>query len=162
MRLSTSSEGAFMADNGAAAQTLAGWINMLRSANGIVKDAAQALAPVVKAEIEQAIAEGRSVDGQKWPLTKAGHVALRNAAKNITVRAIDNVILVTLSGHHVFHHFGAGRNPRRAILPTRGMPAKLGDAIRKGLVDMGHEWMTRAGRHDKGSRGVKMRPGMKA
>jgi len=149
-----------MANNQAAALTLAQWINQLRAANGITKDAAQALVPVVRAEIAKAIQEGRSVDGEKWPLTAKGTVALRNAMQHITVRAIENVIVVTLTGHHVFHHFGTSRDPRRPILPTKGLPQKLGQAIARGLVDMGEAWMKRKGRHDRGSGGVRMMPSM--
>lgn len=148
------------AQNRAAGQTIQGWINQLKNANGFVKDAAQQLAPVVQAEIVQATKEQRSVDGKPWPKTKSGEKALKNVEKHISSRAVDNVILISLTGHYVFHHFGAGRNPQRAILPTRGLPQKLGNAIRRGLVDMGHEWMTRAGRHDRGSGGVKMKPSM--
>jgi hypothetical protein len=72
--------------------------------------------------------------------------------------------MLKLSGHHVFHHYGfysklfKRRVPARRFWPTGGLPDRLGNAIRKGLVDMGHEWMTRKGRHDRGSRGVRMRP----
>lgn len=146
---------------GAGLETLDEWIGRLRSMPEMVNASAQQLVPVVRADIDRAIAEGRSVDGRKWLPKKDGGRALVNAAKAVMVEARKNVILITLTGPEVFHQFGTKRIPARPIIPSGNLPDRIGNAIRKGLVDMGIEWMTRKGRHDRGSGGVKMKPRMK-
>lgn len=136
------------------------WIRTLRTAGQIVPLAAQELVPVVRGEVDAAIDAQRSLDGTAWPAKKDGSRALANAPSQITVKAVGNTILVVMVGHLVFHQFGTHRMPARPVLPRGGMPDKLGNAIRLGIVDMGLEWMTRKGRHDRGSRGVRMKPSL--
>lgn len=143
---------------GAGLATLDSWIADLRATSAKLKAAYPVVAERIKAEIDAAISEGRSVDGQQWQPKKEGGKALVHAAAALTAKAIGNVIVIALRGPEVFHNFGTKRVPRRAILPMGGIPDRLGNAIRLGLVDMGPEWMRRAGRHDRGSGGVKMNP----
>ncbi len=143
-----------MANNAAALRTLDRFIADLRSTKGIGKALAPQLAPIVKAEVDAAIAAGHGLDGTPWPARKDGGKPLVNAAKAVSVRAIGSAIVITLTGPEVFHQFGAGSLPVRAILPVKGLPFKLGNAIRKGIVSMGLPFM----QHTKGAR---MTPSMK-
>lgn len=147
-----------MGSEARALQTLDEWIQSLRTVPQAIPEMAKALVPVIEGECASAVKEQRALDGYKWRPTKDGHAALQGAMGALTVRAIGTRIVLTLTGHEVFHQFGTHRTPQRPILPIGGMPDKLGNAIRKGIVDMGVAWMTRSGRHDKGSGGVKMRP----
>lgn len=135
---------------GDGAETIEQWIERLRSLPDMVDAAAPQVADAVESAIKTAVASGKSLDGTPWAPTKTGSQPLKNAATAIQVMVQGRVILITLTGHHVFHHFGTGWLPRRPIIPVGGLPDKLGNAIRKGLVDMGVEWMTRGGRHDRG------------
>jgi hypothetical protein len=149
------------AKNRVAFQRLDDWIRNLREFDRAVPEMAQALVPVVESATAEAIKAQTSLDGVPWEPTKDGAPALVNAMRAITVRAINTVILIQMHGPEVFHQFGFRKTPARPILPTAGMPKRLGNAIRKGIVDMGVDWMTRSGGH-RGRSGVRMKPGMKA
>ena len=147
---------------GAGLEALDDWVERLLSLPEMVGAAAPVIGDALLGMIQATAAAGTSPDGQAWaPRKKDGGRAMAGAASALSVVVVDNVILIKLTGPEVFHHFGAGRKPARHVIPTGGMPDRLGNAIRKGLVDMGVEWMTRGGSH-KGSGGKKMRPGMKA
>ena len=130
----------------AAMATLDAWIQSLRTVGESLDEAAQSVAEVLQSEAAVAVREQRSMDGYPWPPTKAGTPALVNAPSHIVTKARGRVVQMVLSGHDVYHHFGAGRVPRRPILPIAGVPAKLGNAIRLGIVDVGvaHLMRTRA------------------
>lgn len=132
---------------GAGLATIDSWIAALRSMPEMVNAAAPEVATAVESALKASTSAGTSLDGQPWALTKKGARALKNAANAFTVRVSGNTILIQLTGHHVFHHFGTGWLPQRPIIPVGGLPDRLGNAIRKGLVDMGVEWMTRGGKH---------------
>jgi len=132
-------------------QSLDGWVSQLRSLSGAIGEQGPALIEDVMASaINEAIAAGRSVDGYKWPpRVKDGAPAFAGGAKYVSIRRLNNVVLITLKGPMAFAQWGTGRMRARPLLPIRGLPFKLGNAIRDGIVDMGHDWMTRAGRHGK-------------
>jgi hypothetical protein len=142
----------------AAGMTIRDWAMSFRELAGAGPDMAQRAAELMKVEIGKAVTQGRSVDGTPLKPKKDGSQPLKNADKAITARGIGNVAVVTLTGVEVFHHFGAGRNPERRILPTKGGMKKLGSAIAVGIVEMCQEFMTRKGRHDRGGRGSKWNP----
>ena len=71
------------------------------------------------------------------------------AAKDLTVSTSGTMVLITLAGHSVFHHYGAGKGrskgkPRRPVIPTQGLPATLGLAIRDGLVTIWNREIAKA------------------
>ena len=134
------------------------WIANIRSLPEMVNAAAPAVGEMLLAEFQRTANAGTTPEGEPWAPTKAGNRPLANAAASMQLVVSGNVIIIKITDHHVFHQFGAG-SPARRIIPAGGLPDRLGNAIRLGLVDMGVEWMTRGGRHDKGSRGVKMKPG---
>ena len=73
-------------------------------------------------------------DGTPWQQTKDGKAPLNNAFGAIDVRqAGPSTIMVELTGHHVFHHYGAGGVPVREII-NKDVDEKLGNAIRRGIV----------------------------
>src|SRR5262249_9484003 len=108
-------------------------IAMARSMATLAKDAAPLAAREVEAQLKATASAGETPDGTKWPDTKKGARALKNAASAIRVQAIGTVVLIVLSGYHVYHHFGAGV-PRRPIIPQGSMPRRLGDAVRRGFA----------------------------
>lgn len=122
---------------------------LLQFASGANTQAmAQSLVPVIRAEAAEAIAQQRSMDGTPWPPTKDGRAALQNAMAAVSVTAEGATVTITVSGVEAYHHFGAGRVPARPIIPTRGLPTKLGNAIRLGIVEMGDAFLNRQGRGD--------------
>jgi len=147
---------------GAGLRTIDGWIRQLRSMPEMIGAAVPQVADMVQSELSAAMAAGRNVDGTPWAPTKAGTAPLRGLPGALSMRISGRVITWTIAGYHVFHEIGTGRLPRRALLPKGGLPDKLGNQIRKGLITMGVDWMQRRGRHDKGSGGVKMAPRMGA
>ena len=100
---------------------------------------AEQAAPIVAAELEASLrasaAAGTTPDGTPWAPTKSGGRALKNAPAAIQVVVLDpKTVQAQVSGHHVFHHYGTKRNEKRQIIPESGMPEKLGQAVRQGLV----------------------------
>lgn len=123
----------------------------------MIKAAPSALVPVVQAECDAAVAEGRSLDGYKWTLTvKDGKQALQTV--KVAVSASGNIIWMRIKGGAVFAQFGTHREVKRPILPISGMPMKLGNAIRLGIIEMAPEFLTRSGSHKKPAKGVKWTP----
>lgn len=134
---------------GAAQQTIQDWVQRLRSfGSGAVAALADELVGPIESALGEAAEAGRSVTGEAWRPTKSGAPALQNIMSAINVRAIGKSIVVTLTGHHVYHQFGTGWVPRRPLLPTGGMPDRIGNLIRLGYLEMADEWLSRKGRHD--------------
>ena len=106
-----------------------------RSMATLAKDAAPIAARLVGEALRATATAGQAPDGKPWPLKKDGSRALAHAAAAITTQAIGTVIVITLRGAEVFHHFGAQGKPRRQVIPQGSMPARLGDAVRLGFVE---------------------------
>ena len=109
-------------------------VRRIRAVPKLAQEAAPEVAEIVRAHLEQGIAAGRAPDGSSWQLTKHGRKALAGAAKALAVRAVGSMVLVVLSGHEVFHHYGTKRVPKREILPSGSLPDDLSSAIKQGLV----------------------------
>jgi hypothetical protein len=98
--------------------------------------AAPIVAQKVAEELRRTASAGLTPNGKPWAPRKVdGGRAMKDAAKAIAVKAIGTVVLITLTGPEVFHHFGAGGKPVRQVIPRGGFPAKLGNAIRLGFVE---------------------------
>lgn len=138
---------------GAGRQTIDQWVASLRSLPEMVDASVPQIANFLLAEMQTAASAGRCVDGTVWPPKKDGGQPLVNAASAIKVFVSGRTIVFQISGHYVVHQFGTTRMPRRPILPMGGMPDRLGNAIRKGLVQMTQEWLTRKGRKSFGGGG---------
>jgi hypothetical protein len=121
-----------MADNTAAELALQQHIARVRALGSIARDVAPAAADELKAQLEQQIAAGQTPDGQALQRTADGRVPLRNAARSLTVRAIGTAVLARLVGPSAMHHLGiaAGRI-RRQILPTRKLPDRMIEALKR-------------------------------
>lgn len=128
-------------------------VKRLRGVGGALPQIAQSLVPVLESEAADAVASQQSMSGEKWPATKDGAPALQGAMGALKVEARGTVILLTLSGHHVWHQYGTARTPKRPIIPSAGLNQKVGNAIRFGIVNPGVEYLTRGGGHGKRSRG---------
>ncbi len=140
---------------GSGQATVQEWADRLLSfAGNAGTTMAQRMAPVIEGELATAAGANRSVSGEAWKPNKDGSKPLQGILSALTVKAIGTVVLVTLTGHHVFHEFGTKRTPRRSLLPHGGLPDRIGNLIRKGYLEMAEEWLTRKGRHDKGSKGL--------
>jgi hypothetical protein len=89
----------------------------------------------IRAELQKTASAGQAPDGTTWkPRESDGGKPLRNAMANIDVRQVSPTqAVIELKGHHVFHHYGAGDNPVRKIIPTE-IDEKLGNAIARGVV----------------------------
>lgn len=134
---------------GAAQATIEDWANRLRSFAGSAGTTmAQRMVPVIHGALAEAANSNRSVMGETWKPTKRGNKPLAGVMSAVTVKAIDSVVLITMTGYHVFHEFGARGTPARRLLPHGGIPDRIGNLIRKGYLAMAEEWLTRKGRHD--------------
>ena len=126
-----------MADNAAGFRALDDMIARLRAVPQMADAAAPELAEAVKGEIDAQIAAGVDPQGKAWTPTREGNRPLVNAAKAVTSKALGTVILITLGSPEVFHHFGAQGKPVRQVIPQEGgLPMKLGNAIRLGIVNV--------------------------
>jgi hypothetical protein len=134
-------------------ETLQQWATRIRALPGVMKsDGPGIISDMFGSEMEAAVSAGRAVDGYKWkPRVEDGAKPFANGMAYVTRKVLGAVVLITLQGPMAFAQFGTGKMASRPLLPMGGLPAKLGNAIRKGLVGMGQDWLTRAGRHDKGS-----------
>ncbi len=83
--------------------------------------------------IVENVEAGRGPDGTPWQPTKAGGIALRgDAHKGLAMVALGSRVVITLDGSRVYHHRGQTRgNIARPILPTRGMPQPMTEAVRR-------------------------------
>jgi hypothetical protein len=142
-------------DNSKGFATVDAWIKGLRSMPGMVKAAPAALVPIVKAECDATIAAGRSLDGEQWPANVRGEQALRQDQKDLTVEASGNVLWIRIRKGLMFGHFGNHRQKARHVLPASGIPSRLGNAIRLGVIEMSPEFLTRKGGHRKPTKGIK-------
>jgi hypothetical protein len=137
-------------------RTIDGWIADIRKTPEAVKKMPDQLMKLVKAECDRSIAAGQSLDGEMWaPTVKEGKQALQGTQKLLDVYVSGRILWIRIQGALVFSQWGTGRQVRRSILPTRGMPKRLGNAIRVGIIDMGLPFMSRKGRHDRGAKGSK-------
>jgi hypothetical protein len=123
-------------------------IQRLRTFGGALPQIAQSLVPVLEDEAAAAIAAQRGMGGEKWPATKDGKPALQNALGALQIEARGTVVLLTLSGHHVWHQYGTFRTPKRPILPSAGLNKRIGNAIRFGVANVSKAFLEREGRHD--------------
>jgi hypothetical protein len=135
-------------------RTVDGWIRDLQSVSGAVAKMPEQLVPVIRREAEGAIDSGVSLDGEVWDEKVGGGKALEGGKKSLSVYASGRTIWIKIVGGLVYSQFGTHRQKRRSILPRKGLPFKLGNAIRKGIVQAAPEFLTRAGGH-RGSKGTK-------
>lgn len=114
------------------AAVLDSWIARLRELPKFADRAAGEVAPVLEQELLANVANGVGPDGQAWPLTQDGRVALQGARRGLTVRAVGSVVVARLEGIYARHHRGAVRGGvRRPILPSGKTPATIVRAVRE-------------------------------
>lgn len=88
----------------------------------------------VDAHLSSTIAAGTDPKGKPWtPRKKDGGKPLKNARKAVDIRLAGSSIIIELTGHHIFPHYGAKGDPERQIIPTE-LDEKLGQACRRGAV----------------------------
>ncbi len=152
---STNCIGSLMIDNTKAHQSMNEWIRGLRAMPAMVKAAPAELVPTVKQECDASISAGQSLDGVRWaPRKEDGTQALQGAQKDLTVTASSNVIWVKIKNGLVWSQWGTKHQRKREILPTKGLPRKLGLAIKKGVIEMAPEFLNRKGSH-RATKGIK-------
>lgn len=100
--------------------------------NGLPMTAAAAH---VEAFMRGQLAKGQTPEGEPWPQTKKGKKPLQGAPNAYMQTVVGRSIVMKVLGRYAHHHFGSGYSPERRQLPKGRMPAKLGNAIRAGLVD---------------------------
>ena len=121
-----------MASNAAGFAALDAQIKKLKSLRLLPEEAAKEVAIALGDELRANITAGRGPDGEAWQPTKDGQVPLRNAAANLTVRAVGTTVTATVLGPEALHSIGAARGGiKRAILPTKRIPDAAIKAIQK-------------------------------
>jgi hypothetical protein len=145
-----------VANNYQAFATVDGWVRSLQAVPGFVKGLPAQVAPIAKREGDQAIAEQRSIDGEKWAPRKVdGAPALQGTQKDFEAVPSGNILWLRIKKGLTFSQFGTKHQQRRRLLPKIGLPDNLGNAIRRGVVDMAPEFLTRKGGHNGATKGVK-------
>lgn len=142
-----------MADSGghaSLAQYIAKMSAMIDTAPG---DIAAMVANKVREDVRENLEAGRDIDGSPWALTvKDGRKAYPNYEKYYSVTPVKNSVVLSIFGPLVLAQFGTGKMVARRTLPSRGIPKKLGNAIRMGWAEMAQSFLGRKGRHDKSGR----------
>ena len=142
-----------MSNDSGSAQALAAiddWIDRLKSIHELENVAPAALAGTILAAVTTTAAAGQSPEGVPWAPRKAdGGRALANAPAALSTSVAGNVVFLHLDGIETLHQWGTSKIPARPTLPTGGVPVKLGNAIREGLMQMTEEWLTRPKAHRK-------------
>lgn len=113
-------------------------LETLRRLARLPADAAKAAAPLVEKAARSTAAAGTSPEGETWkPKKDGGGKVLANAPAAVSAVAIDNSVQVILKGHHVFHHYGTKRDPKRPIIPEKDevLPAPMADAVKRAAED---------------------------
>jgi hypothetical protein len=99
---------------------------------------ARDVAPEVDSFMRGQLAKHQTPEGDPWQENQKGEPALPGADAAYTQRVSGNAIVMEIGGGEkskfAFAHFGAKGDPVRRQLPKGTMPARLGDAIRAGLV----------------------------
>lgn len=133
--------------------TLQEWATRIRALPAVLAaEGPQIVAEAMQGAMGEAVSAGRSLDGSGWkPRVEDGAKPFSNGMKYVSTRVLGRVALITLQGPMAFAQFGTGKMASRPLLPAKGLPTKLGNAIAKGIVAMGEGWITRGGRHDKGA-----------
>lgn len=119
---------------GNAPSVLDQWIEDLKRMGGVPAEVAQVVATEGLKFIRANVSAGVGPDGTPWPKKKDGSTALQAAGQGVTSAAAGPIAIFRLLPPWVYHHFGAGDNPVRRILPFGAMPAKLGNAVRQGII----------------------------
>ncbi len=96
----------------------------------------QAAAKAVQQFLGAELSAGKDPNtGAVWKPTLKGAKPLKTAASRPRIRIAGRNIIVSLTGHYVFQHFGTRGHEGRRVIPQGAMPAKLGPAIARGLVE---------------------------
>ena len=144
-----------MANNYQAFAAIDSWVKALQEVPGFVKGLPAQIAPIAKAEGDKAISEGRSIDGEKWaPRKEDGAPALQGTQKDFEAAPSGNILWLRVKRGLTFSQFGTKHQQRRRLLPKIGLPDNLGNAIRRGVVDMAPAFLTRKGGHKGPTKGV--------
>lgn len=105
-------------------------LDRLASMGSVAADSARDVSVAVRRELEEQIERAEGPDGRRWPRTRDGRRALRNAKRALSVKAVGNVVIARLTGHHARHNVGAVKGGvRRQILPSGGLPDAFTRAI---------------------------------
>lgn len=97
---------------------------------------AQAAKKATESFLASELGAGRDPNtGKAFPRSLRGEKTMQSAASRPTVRIAGTALIIVLAGHYVFHLFEKGRRVARRAIPQRGIPEKLGQAIRLGMVE---------------------------
>jgi hypothetical protein len=125
-----------MADNDAGLAALDAQIARLRGLAGFGRQAAPAVAPVVRAELERTIAAGQTAYGEPWEAKADGGAPLAGAAAALAVVPSGSTVVIQVRGPEARHHRGWVKGGRtRAIIPTKEIPPAMAEAIKRVLVE---------------------------
>jgi hypothetical protein len=121
-----------MTDNTSGFAALDKHIARIESVPGVAKRIAPDVSKDVHRLIVKNIAAGIGPDGAQWKATKEGASPLRNAARALTVSAVEAMIVMMLEGPEAKHHKGTARGRiKRLILPTRATVKPFRELARK-------------------------------
>lgn len=121
-----------MADSGIA--ELDSMIERLRTLAGpdVARRVASKAAPGVDKALKTTANAGKTSEGKAWAPKKDGGRPLVHAADAIATKSAGNMVIATLSGPTVFHHYGAGGKPQRPVLPDNGT---VPPGVRKAVLE---------------------------
>ena len=95
-------------------------------------------APHLEEALKANLSAGVSPEGQAWaPRKENGGRAYAKAASKLDVKALGDLVKVTVTGPEVYGHFGAGGMPVRKMIPDGGdgVPKVVAEALQKGAEE---------------------------
>lgn len=108
-------------------------IATLRKLGKAPADVAKEAAPLVEAVLRENASAGVDPDsGAAWAPKKDGGRAMKNASAAITTKANGDLLVTTLKGPEVFHHYSKKKSePQRRVIPDggAGIPKNVAAAI---------------------------------
>lgn len=111
---------------------LDGFIGRVNDLEQLAEATATEAAPLVQNALRATAGAGKSPTGVPWKDRKEGGRAFANAAEKITVKALSNVVKISLTGPEVFGQFGAS-GPRRPMIP--GADGELGPGVEAAMKE---------------------------
>lgn len=116
------------------------WIKAIREMPSLGEEAMPEIAAKVGEVWRADLAAGRDPEtGAQWAPTKDGEQPMKGAASAARLTVSGTTITLSVGNPYVFHHYGVrGAEPRHVVPTGSGVPMKLGNAVRLGIIPVWH------------------------
>lgn len=115
------------------AAVMNGWIASLRNVAASEAERVEIMRAELEADTKRTAAAGTTPDGAAWKPTQTGAAPLQGAPEAISSSVQGSTAIVEINGHHVVHHYGTKKDPKRQIIPET-ISRSLADAFKDKLL----------------------------